>query len=81
MKAPTLIPDRVSHETVACLATLLEQARSGELIGIAFGAMLRRNNYIVNTAGEAYRNPTFARGVVAALDDDLSARIHKESGR
>ncbi len=78
MKAPTLIADNVSHETVECLRALLRQARSGELIGIAFGAMLRRNNYIVNTAGEAYRNPTFARGVVAALDDELSALVHGE---
>lgn len=26
----------------------------------------------VRTAGEAHRNPTFSRGMVAALDDELS---------
>lgn len=76
MRAPTLIPDSVSKKTIECLEMLLEQARKGELIGLAFGAILKRNNYIVNTAGEAYRNPTYARGVVAALDDHLSARVH-----
>jgi len=75
-RGPTLLPDSVSHDTVVCLETLVEQARRGEIVGLAFGAILRRNNYIVNTAGEAYRNPTFARGVIAALDDELSARIH-----
>lgn len=75
-KPPTLIPDAISKRTVECLETLLEQALSGELIGVAFGAILRGNNYIVNTAGEAYRNPTYARGVVAALDDQLSHRVH-----
>jgi hypothetical protein len=77
-RPPTLIPDRVSHDTVACLETLLEQARRGEVIGVAFGAILKRNNYIVNTAGEAHRNPTFARGILLALDDQLSWRVHGE---
>ncbi len=76
MRPPyVLIPDALSHDTIECLESMLEQARNGELIGIAFGAILKRRNYIVNSAGEAYRSPTFARGIVAALDDELSARI------
>lgn len=71
-----LVPDTLSNETTEALTQLLELARSGELIGIAFGGMLRQRGYFVNTAGEAHRNPTFARGVVAALDDSLSNRIH-----
>lgn len=76
MKAPfVLIADTVPNDTVGCLETLLEHARNGEVIGVAFAAMLKRRSYIVNTAGEAHRNPTFARGMVAALDDQLSGRI------
>jgi hypothetical protein len=70
-----LVPDTVSHDTVECLKTLLAQAKRGELIGLAYAGMLKRKGYIVNTAGEAYDSPTFSRGMIAALDDQLSQRI------
>jgi hypothetical protein len=54
---------------------LLEQAKSGEVIGLAFAAMYRRRRYTVSTCGEASRNPTFARGMIAALDDELGLRV------
>lgn len=77
MKRPiTLIPDRVSTDTIEALKTLLEQANAGEVIGVAFVAQLKRRTYVVNTAGECYRNPTWTRGMVAALDDQLSRRVH-----
>jgi hypothetical protein len=76
MKAPfVLMPDTVSHDTVECLELLLHQAKRGEVIGIAFAAMLRRRTFVVNSAGEAHRNPTFSRGMLAALDDQLALRI------
>jgi hypothetical protein len=77
MKAPfELVPDTVSTDTVECLQLLLRRARKGEVIGLAFCAMLKQRSYIVNTAGVAHDSPTFARGMVAALDDSLSNRIH-----
>lgn len=76
MRAPySLIADGVSTDTIECLETLLDRARRGEVIGIAFAAMLRRRAYIVNTAGEAHRNPTFTRGMLAALNDRLGIRV------
>lgn len=76
MKPPfILVPDTISNDTVECLTTLLEFARKGEVVGIAFAAALKKRAYITNTAGECFRNPTFARGMVAALDDQLSARV------
>lgn len=76
MRQPyVLIADNISTNTVECLEQLLTHARSGEIIGVAFACMLKRRGYIVNTAGEAHRNPTFSRGMVAALDDELSGRI------
>ena len=58
-------------ETIECLETLLERAKKGEVIGIAFAAMIKQRGYIANTSGECYRNPTFTRGMIAALDDHL----------
>lgn len=76
MKPPfILIPDTLSNDTIECLETLLDFARKGEIVGIAFAAALKKRAYITNTAGECFRNPTFARGMVAALDDQLSGRV------
>lgn len=81
MKPPfVLIPDHVSHDTVECLETLLRHARKGEVIGIAFTVALKRRAYIADTAGECHRNPTFARGMVAALDDHLATRVRDGNG-
>jgi hypothetical protein len=76
MKPPfILVPDNVSTDTVECLELLLKRAQRGEVIGIAYAAMLKKRAYIVNTAGQAHESPTFARGMVAALDDQLGSRI------
>ena len=45
------------------------------VVGVAFGAMLRQRRYLVNCAGEACRDPTTARGILAALDDELSQMV------
>ena len=76
MKAPYhLVPDTISKDTVKCLEQLLRAARQGQVIGLAYAAMLKRREYIVNSAGEAHRNPTFARGMVSALDDQLGDQV------
>lgn len=78
MKPPfTLIPDTVSTDTVECLQVLLRRARRGEVIGLAYCAVLKQRSYIVNTAGVAHESPTFARGMVAALDDQLSDSVRR----
>lgn len=72
----TLLPvDAVSHDTVKCLERLLEQARAGEAIGIAYAVMYKRRKFAVHMCGEAHRNPTFTRGMIAALDDELGFRV------
>jgi hypothetical protein len=75
MKPPfRLVPidGSVSHDTVQCLEALLEKARAGEVIGVAYAVMYRRRQYRVHSCGEMHKNPTFARGAVAALGDQLS---------
>jgi len=76
MKRPfRLEPDRLSHDTVEALEQLLDAARKGSIIGVAFCAMQKRRTFIHNAAGEARRNPTFTRGMLASLDDELSAMV------
>lgn len=69
-------PPSVDIETVECLKVLLHQARQGRVVGIAFCAVLGNRNFITDTAGEAKRHPTWARGMVSTLDDKLQAAIH-----
>lgn len=57
---------------IEALDQLRAGARSGQFIGIAFAVMEKSREYFVNAAGEARRNPTFSRGMVAALDDRLA---------
>lgn len=72
MKPPfRLVPDDLSHDTVAALQSLLDDAKEGRVIGVAFAAMYKRREFIVNTAGEAHRNPVFTRGMLACLNDTL----------
>lgn len=73
-----LVPDEISSDTVECLKMLLRQARKGEVTGIAFCAVLKRKAFIVNTAGTAHSDPTFTRGMMLALDDQLGAKVRGE---
>lgn len=70
-----LVGDQISPETIAALEQLLAQARTGRLIGIAFAGMYKERAYFTDAAGECRRNPTFARGMVQALDDRLAAWV------
>ncbi|MCD6674881.1 MAG: hypothetical protein LT106_18765 [Burkholderiaceae bacterium] len=73
-----LVPAEVSHETVEALGQLLDQARRGEIIGIAYAVMCKGRDYFVDAAGEAHRSPTFARGMVSELNDALGRRARGE---
>lgn len=72
-----LVPDDISHDTVEALQALLRLANEGEVTGIAFAVTLRRQRYITNVAGHCYHHPTFARGMVAFLSDQLAGLVHQ----
>lgn len=76
LKTPfVLIPDALSSDVIECTKTLHEQALKGELIGLAFTGMVKQRGYFTNSAGEAYRNPTFSIGMCMALIRKLSIRL------
>lgn len=72
-----LVQETISHDTVEALRKLLRAAEHGEVIGVAFAVMYKGRDYVVNTAGEAHRSPTFTRGMVKALDDHLMQLVHE----
>jgi hypothetical protein len=70
-----LIRDAVSRDTVEALEQLLVAAQEGQIVGLAFAAALKNRRYVTNVAGTLYRDATLARGMVATLDDELSAIV------
>jgi hypothetical protein len=70
-----LVRDQVSHDLAQAITTLHEAVQAGHIVGLAFGVALRGRRYFVNTAGTLTRDPTFARGIIAALDDELSRMV------
>lgn len=75
--AQELVPDRISHDVVEALETLLAGARDGQITGLAFAATLKRQRYIANVSGTCLRNLTHARGMLCALSDELGALMRQ----
>lgn len=77
MKTPFRpVSDDLPTETVAALTELLTQAKQRRILGMTFAVMYRGGTYIVNATDEARRSPTFSRGMVAELDDELARMMH-----
>jgi len=64
-----------SNDTVRALEALLAEARAGRLIGVAYVAMYGHGEYAVGFDGETRKTPTFTRGMLHLLDDELSKII------
>jgi hypothetical protein len=69
-------PDKDLEQTIT---QLLEGVQSGVVMGVIFGAVIRGKRYYVNVSGTMARDPTFARGVLQALDDELQGMVQKKA--
>jgi len=67
----------IDQRTVDVLRLLLDQALDGQVVGFVYGAISPDHEYFVEAVGEARCNPTFTRGVVAAIDDYLAERARQ----
>ena len=61
----------VSPETVAALESLLSQARTGQVIGIAYIAMHKANDFSIDYAGAVRQHPVVSIGASTILTDEL----------
>lgn len=73
-------PPPVCAETIEALEQLIDGARRGHYIGIAFAVTTSKREYMVDTIGDFRSDPTYARGAVAVLDDELRELIHEGAG-
>ena len=76
-----LVKNKIDHDVVAVLALMLDEARRGEVTGIAFAVSLRNMHYVTGIEGYCCEHPTFARGMVALLSDELAALAHDRDVR
>lgn len=68
-------PITVSAETVSELETLLAEARSGKLTGLAYVAMHRGSDFSVNARGRARLIPTHTLGALESLRQFVSKLV------
>lgn len=79
MKPPfRLVGEMISHDTVEVLSELLQQAKAGDVIGVALVALQRKRQYEFALTGEAARSPTFTLGTVAKLQYDIAMKVNEQ---
>lgn len=69
--------DYPEQETIDVLIRLLDDARSGEVRGLAFSALRKGREYGLRTTGLANDDPTWALGTLIVLGAELVDRIRK----
>lgn len=62
----------VSADTARAVDYLKQEITAGRIVGLAWVAIHPGQEYTVDFAGEARRVPTFARGTLNDLDDQLA---------
>lgn len=65
------------QDVIEVLEVLLENAKAGNVTGIAFACTMRKSRYITNAVGHCQTNPTFARGMLLALSDELGQLVSR----
>jgi hypothetical protein len=77
MVQPQLLHETVSHDTIECALAMAEGSKNGHIVGAVIGFLYKYRKYSVAVCGEAYRDPTWARGVIGAIEDELRHLIHE----
>lgn len=65
-------PDKA---TIQGLTELLREAQSGDVVGIAYVALHKSKRYSMGVIGVAKTTPTFTRGMIKCLDDQVAELI------
>ena len=68
-------PLTVSDETITELETLLAEAKTGQLTGLAYVALHRGADFSYNARGRARRTPTHTLGALGKLRQYLDGLI------
>ena len=66
-----LVPSPVSKDTVDELAALLQEARAGKVIGLAYVALHKGQVFTADYVGQAKAAPIFTLGAIRVLSDHI----------
>lgn len=72
-----LVQPTVDQPTVDALTKLLEDARRGSVVGVAYVALHHGSDYSGDVVGQAEAHPLFTLGIARALEDVVAARTRK----
>ena len=70
-----------AKEVTDGLEEIIGLVRDGSLTGFVFGGILKGRKYFVGISGSAYSDPTMARGVLCAIDDELQLMVQDRTDR
>lgn len=73
----TIVPPGVSKDTIQALTYLLQEARAGNITGLAYVAMHKANDFSIDHAGEVRSYPLASIGAIRILADELVALAKK----
>lgn len=74
-----LVVEHISDDCSESFMHLHEASKQGLVLGAAMVVMLKRGRYFVDLTGTASRDPNLTRGLVCALDDELSRLIRGDA--
>jgi hypothetical protein len=67
--------DFTADDVIEALEYLLQEAKRGQIIGLTYGAMMRKRSCIVDAVGEMDRNPLSALGMLSLLQAQIAKRV------
>lgn len=76
-RALYVVKQAVDRDTVEALAGLLKEARAGKVIGLAYLALYRGDDYSGDLVGNVKEHPLMARGICRALEDEISSYLRR----
>jgi hypothetical protein len=61
-------------QTIEALTELLEAAKAGKVIGLAYVALHLQDEYSADLVGQARRSPLLSRGICRCLEDAIAQK-------
>lgn len=69
-----LVPLAVNQDTIQVLERLLQEARAGRILGLAYVALHHQHEYSADMVGSALESPLLSRGICRALEDVIAQK-------
>jgi hypothetical protein len=72
-----LVTPLADQDTVDALADLLDKAKRGEVVGVAYVALYRGCEFSADITGSVRQNPLLSRGIASTLWEQIPVHLAK----